>query len=131
MGFVYFKDTFNKNSTDTMSNKLQVMDIRGYIDYSESLLEASKLKGKTVLFFAATRWCQTCTELENEIFKRSTEIPNNVIILKVDYDNDKKMNQKYAVTSQHTLIVLNKEGIEIDRWVGGYFDSMIQKVNEI
>ena len=130
-GFVFFKDGFDKVQSKPIAQVDLRMDIPGYLDYSDTTLATTRLKGKSVLFFAATRWCQTCLGLEKEIIERNAEIPSDVTILKVDYDNDKVMNQKYAVTSQHTLVILDKDGKEVKRWVGGGFDSLLQELEKI
>src|SRR3989344_5625391 len=120
-GFVFFKNGFNKiQSTRAEQSELR-MDMLNYLDYSDSTLTNAQKKGRSVLFFAATIWCQTCSALEEEIIERQAEIPFNVTILKVDYDNDKVMNQRWSVTSQHTLVVLDENGQEVKRWLGGGF----------
>ncbi|MBI4130590.1 thioredoxin family protein [Candidatus Roizmanbacteria bacterium] len=130
-GFVFFKDGFNRAQSKSLAQTELRMDTPGYLTYSDATLANTQLKGKSVLFFAATTWCQTCLELEKEIIERQAEIPEGVTILKVDYDNDKAMNQKYGVTSQHTLVVLNKDGQEVKRWLGGGFDTLLQQIKEI
>jgi len=130
-GFVFFKNGFNNSTaTKTQTSELR-MDMLNYLDYSDDALANAQMKGKSVLFFAATTWCQTCSALEEEIIERQTEIPSDITILKVDYDNDKVMNQKYGVTSQHTLVVLDKDGQEVKRWLGGDFDTLLQQIKEI
>ena len=52
-------------------------------------------------------------------------------ILKVDYDNDRAMKQKYGVTTQHTLIFLDKNGKEINRLIGIYFDTLLQGLKKV
>lgn len=130
-GLVFFSNGFNKVQSNKASQSGLLMDIPGYLNYSENALVNSQKKGKTVLFFAATTWCQTCSILEKEIIERQIEIPGDVTILKVDYDNDKAMNRKWRITSQHTLVVLNKSGNELVRWVGGGFDSLLQRIEDI
>lgn len=130
-GFAFFKDDVNKVQSNPIAQTELRMDIPGYLDYSDAALVTSQKKGKSVLFFAATRWCQTCSELEKEIIERQSEIPEGVTILKVDYDNDKAMTQRYAVTSQHTLVILDKDGWEVKRWLGGGFDAMLQELETI
>jgi len=129
-GFVFLKDGLvNLNSSPSERPEI-LMDTLSYMNYSEANLGVAKSKGRPILFFAATLWCQTCSELEKEILERQSEIPSDTIILKVDYDNDKAMNQKWGVTSQHTLVVLNKDGQEVKRWLGGGFDTMLQQMKE-
>ncbi len=130
-GFVFFKDGFNKAQPKSNVQTELRMDIPGYLTYSDAMLAKTRLKGKSILFFAATRWCQSCSELEKEIIERQPEIPEGVTILKVDYDNDKAMNQRYGVTSQHTLVLLDKNGQEVKRWLGGDFDTLLQQIKEI
>lgn len=100
-----------------------------YVEYSEDTLEKSMKNGNTVLFFAATRWCSTCSALDDEIKEQSNTIPNGVAILKVDYDTDRATSAKYGVTQQHTLIYLDRNGNEIKRWIGGNFDTLVQNIN--
>ena len=119
--------TNNTPSEDNLLNQ----DFTSYVNYSQSNLEIAKLKGDTVLFFAATTWCQTCAALEEEIIERIGEIPEDITILKVDYDNDREMNRAYSVTAQHTLIVLDGEGNEVDRWIGGGLNTLLQKTSQI
>ena len=98
------------------------------MDYSETNKTLVQKYGNTVLFFAATTWCQTCSELDKEIHGRIGVIPSDITILKVDYDNDRNMRTKYGVTQQHTLIVLDKQGSEVKRWIGGNLDLLLQEV---
>ncbi|QQG43193.1 MAG: hypothetical protein HYW45_03255 [Candidatus Daviesbacteria bacterium] len=130
IGFLFFRDGFNKpQNTVSNTNSPVLMDRLNYIDYSEQNLISAKRNGRPVLFFAATVWCQTCQALEKEIQERGDSLPPDVTILKVDYDHDGTMNTKFGVTSQHTLIVLDENGKEKKRWIGGNLDALIQNLN--
>lgn len=129
-GFIFFKNGFTKVESKQQPITEVLFNIPSYTNYSSAALAASEKNGKTVLFFAATRWCQSCSQLDQEIVKRMSEIPTNITILKVDYDNDIAMNQKYNVTSQHTLIVLEQNGKELGRWLGGNFDNLLQELRK-
>lgn len=124
-GFVFSQA---QNSQEQV-RRAAAMDKLNYLDYSEANFLKSKENGKTVLFFAATLWCQSCIETEEEIISRASEIPDDVTILKVDYDNDKETGRKYQVTMQDTLVLLDSEGNELSRWVGGGFDALLKNVN--
>lgn len=115
-------------STKAKAIQEQNFDLANYVTYSPSNLELSKSRGKSLLFFAATSWCQSCSFLEEEILERNQEIPANLTILKVDYDNDRDMNRQYSITIQHTLVLLDEDGAEITRWVGGDFNDLIYRV---
>lgn len=132
VGFVFFKDGFNKLQKGSnpleSSNSEILMDRLNYLDYSEQNLVSAQRNGKTVLFFAATIWCQTCQALEKEIKEKGNSLPPDITILKVDYDNDREMNRKWGVIMQHTLIQLDSNGNEINRWIGGNFDALVQNL---
>lgn len=133
-GFIFYRDGFTKNQKNitvsaksppqTYINRMQ------YLDYSAQNLASSEKFGKTVLFFAATTWCSNCAALDAEIKKRINELPPDVTILKVDYDNDKETNAKYGVTIQTTLVLLDNNEKEEKRWIGtGSFDDLMKNIN--
>ena len=66
--------------------------------------------GDVVLFFHA-EWCPTCRRLESDI--NANTVPDGVHILKVDYDSETALKQKYGVTRQHTLVVVDSSGNKI------------------
>lgn len=100
-----------------------------YFDYSRISLAKAKQNGRTVLFFAATSWCNTCSALDLELKDRSSILPSDVSVLKIDYDHDVATNRAYGISSQHTMILLDKNGDEIKRWVGGGIDTLISEIN--
>lgn len=123
------RSNLSTQSTVASASQEQNFDLANYVTYSNQNLELSKSRGKSLLFFAATNWCQSCSLLEDEILERSQEIPPGVTILKVDYDNDKEMNKQFFVTIQHTLVLLDEQGNELTRWVGGDFNDLKYRLN--
>jgi thioredoxin 1 len=73
--------------------------------------------GKVVLFFHAS-WCPTCRTLDADIKANAHEIPNDVTILDIDYDNSTELKRKYGVTYQHTLVQVDGKGNMITKWAG-------------
>lgn len=73
--------------------------------------------GKVVLFFRAS-WCPTCRALDKDIRANLENIPKDVVILDVDYDNSTALKQKYGVTYQHTLVQVDVSGNQIAKWTG-------------
>jgi thioredoxin 1 len=71
-----------------------------------------------VLFFHAS-WCPSCRALNNDIEKNKITIPENVVILKVNYDTETELKKQYGVTSQHTLVQVDADGTMIKKWSGG------------
>ena len=78
-----------------------------YIDYASDYDFADGVR--TILFFHAT-WCHTCREADTSILASLDDIPENVVIVKVDYDSNIALREKYGVTGQHTFVEVNESG---------------------
>ena len=90
-----------------------------YVDYNSMSVEKSLSEGMdVVLFFHASR-CPPCRRLDKNLTAEIANVPDNVQIFKLNYDNEKELKKKYGVTSQHTLVVLNKDGSLKNKIVGG------------
>jgi len=96
----------NFNTSSAASSKVTVES--GYTVYDSKKLENAKY-GKVILFFHAT-WCPSCKALDTDIKKNLANIPNDTLILKVDYDSNPDLKSKYKITSQHTLVQVNENG---------------------
>lgn len=82
-----------------------------FTDYSADKL-ALAADGDVVLFFHAS-WCPSCRALEGDIQANLSAIPADTHLLKVDYDSATDLRQKYGVTRQHTLVVVDAAGNKI------------------
>lgn len=85
--------------------------------------------GDVVVFFHAS-WCPSCRGLDADIQANMGSIPENVTILKADYDKETELKKKYGVTSQHTLVQVDKDGNMIKKWSGGSsLSSVLSQIN--
>lgn len=87
-----------------------------YEDYSPDKLKKAE-SGNVVLFFHAT-WCPYCRSLESDINANLGNIPDDLTILKVDYDKETALRKKYGITTQHTLVQVDANGELITKWIG-------------
>ena len=117
--------TQTETSTDT---KNDVVTTGGtYESYAPEKL-ANAETGRVVLFFHAS-WCPTCRALNSDIEASKSEIPGDVTILKTDYDTETELKKKYGVTTQHTLVQVDKDGNMLTKWSGGStLESIISKL---
>lgn len=105
-----------ENSMNSVSSALSAR----YVDYSpENFTKATAGNGKAVLFFAALSWCPSCQAADRDFKAHFDKVPSDVTILKVDYDHDSAMKQKYAITIQDTFVQADNQGKEITRWNSG------------
>ena len=104
----------------------EVQTTAKYLDYSAENLAASS--GKTLIFFHAS-WCPTCRAADASIVDQLDNIPSGLTILKVDYDKETALKQKYGVRTQHTFVQVDAEGNEIAKWSGSAtLASIVAKV---
>ncbi len=90
-----------------------------YLEYDPSGTQLALAKtGKVVLFFHAA-WCPSCKGADADITANLDAIPANVTLLKVDYDKYTDLKNKYGVTYQHTFVVVDENGTELNKWNGG------------
>ena len=97
-----------------------------YTIYSADTLAMAQ-KGKTVLFFHAS-WCPTCRTADADIVKNVATIPAGATILKVDYDKEVALKQKYGVTNQHTFVEIDASGNLVEKWSGGNLAGIVAKL---
>jgi thioredoxin 1 len=115
-------------NTNTTTNTNQVSANPGaYVDYAASTFNADTGK-KRVLFFHAA-WCPTCKVANIDINNNVSQLPDNVVVYKTDYDTESALKSKYGITYQHTFVYVDASGTVISKWNGGGVDEIIARVN--
>ncbi len=101
---------------DEMTGQEAMSEGGTYETYSADKLARAE-NGDVILFFRAS-WCPTCKALDANIKANLGDIPDDLTILDVDYDNSTELKQKYGVTYQHTLVQVDADGNLIKKWSG-------------
>ena len=83
-----------------------------YVTYSGDVIGTTT--GTKLLFFHAP-WCPQCRALEKDIL--ASALPENLTIIKVDYDSHQNLRQKYGVTIQTTLVRVDDKGDLVKKYV--------------
>ncbi len=83
-----------------------------YVEYNDRIVENTK--GTKILFFHAP-WCPQCRSLEKSI--KSTDLPDGLTIIKVDYDSNQELRQRYGVTLQTTFVKVDDNGDLVKKYV--------------
>lgn len=124
------KATPSENTTTQQpETQTSISKVANYIDYTPQALLAAHENFTTVVLYFYAGWCPTCRSFEKEILNENAKIPEGVAIIKVDYDNEKELKDKYKVTTQHTLIKVDKDGKEVKKWIGGGIDLLKQQLS--
>ena len=88
-----------------------------YTQYTAAAVAASTAD-HIILVFSAS-WCPTCRALDQDIVANEEVIPAGVEIYTVDFDAATELRRQYGVTVQHTLVEVDADGNELQKWVGG------------
>lgn len=103
-----------------------------YAPFTSKVLVSSS-ETRRVLFFYAN-WCPTCLPADASFSERESEIPANVTLIRVNYNDteteqaEKDLAQKYGVTYQHTFVQIDSQGAEVAKWNGGQIEELVSKV---
>jgi thioredoxin-related protein len=79
--------------------------------YQEGLEVAKKLNRHVFMFFTA-EWCTWCNKMKKETFTNAEikDLTKNYIIIYVDADKEKEVNQKYQVKGIPAYFMLDGQG---------------------
>ncbi len=97
---------------DGQYTTMPVVEKGKYVDYVDGA--SIKVAGKKLLFFHAS-WCPQCRALDESI--RTSTLPDDTVIVKVDYDSNQALRQKYGVTIQTTVVKINDQGEKVASYV--------------
>jgi thiol-disulfide isomerase/thioredoxin len=87
-----------------------------YVTESEYRADpAAYQDGNSVLFFYAA-WCPDCQGTDASI--KQTGVPDDINVVKIDYDTANDLRKKYGVTQQHTFVLIGEGGEELKKWTG-------------
>ena len=70
-----------------------------------------------VLFFNAS-WCSTCKKARDNFESSLDQLPPDLTIVVVDFDENVDLKKQYGVTVQHTFVQINDHGEELKKWSG-------------
>lgn len=90
-------------------------DLLNYATYASSLDQFTDTD--VVLFFNA-EWCSTCQQARGNFEASLSEIPENLAIVVVDFDDSIELRKKYGVTVQHTFVQIDGSGNAVGKWSG-------------
>ncbi len=99
-----------------------------YQDYSEIVLDTAVAENKTVVLFFHANWCPTCKTADVDITENLSDIPENVVVLKTDYDSEKELKKKYNVTYQHTFVQIDQNKEMVTSWNGGGASDIAKRI---
>lgn len=117
---------------DKMMADDATMEGSTYVEYEDGVLK-QYADQKRVLFFYAN-WCPTCRPADQEFKAEVDQIPADVTLIRVNYNdsdtdaNEEALANQYDVTYQHTFVQIDPSGDEIAKWNGGGMDELLGNI---
>ena len=115
-------------SLETTSDEPVTRETGTFEEFSPEKLSLAET-GDVILFFHAD-WCPSCRALEDDINANVSQIPDGVHILKLDFDTETELKQRYGIVRQHTLVQVDANGGEIQK-LTGLTNTLDQVLNQL
>ena len=90
----------------------------GYISYETYAAAPEKYSASNVVLFYNAYWCSTCKAARDGFEAGLSEMPEDLTIVLVDFDENTEMRKKHDVIVQHTFVQIDSAGNELQRWYG-------------
>lgn len=103
-------------SVDTDAGSAELKTAGSFAPYTQDAV--ANADGKVILAFHAD-WCSSCVAARKNFQENGSEIPADVTVLEVNYDDAQALKEKYNVTSQHTYVQVDSAGELLKKWKGG------------
>jgi thiol-disulfide isomerase/thioredoxin len=120
----------DSSMSETPSASETTVGAGDYIPYESFVTSGDKYSdSKVVLFFNAV-WCSTCQQARENIEASLGEIPQDLAIVVVDFDDSIELRKKYGVTVQHTFIEIDSSGEPLGKWSGSVtVDQIVEQLS--
>jgi thiol-disulfide isomerase/thioredoxin len=90
----------------------------GVLPFSTEAAAQAIASRKQVVYFFAASWCPTCRETYRDLKANAASIPDDLVIVVVDYDKSADLKTRYGVTYQHTFVAIGPAGENLKAWSG-------------
>jgi len=100
-----------------------------YITLADYNANPDQYANQTKVHFFHADWCPTCRGIESEINADISRIPDNVVFIKTDFDDEVELKQKYGVTVQTTFVQIDNDGTEVNQWTASNLDSAVSGIS--
>lgn len=99
-----------------------------YLPYTPTAL--AQAAGDIVLFFYAS-WSPSAINTDKDITAKKEKLPDDLTILRVNFDDAEAMKQQYGITDPQTFVQVTNTGELIKKWRGANtLEDIIQQIQK-
>ncbi len=89
-----------------------------FISLADYQASAADYSGTKVVYFFSASWCSTCKFARDNFEASLNEIPADLTLVLVDFDDSQDLRVTYGVTIQHTFVQIDDDGGLVKKWSG-------------
>ena len=89
-----------------------------FISLADYQASAANYAGTKVVYFFNASWCSTCKVARDNFEASLSEIPADLTLVLVDFDDSQDLRVAYGVTIQHTFVQIDDNGGLLKKWSG-------------
>ena len=103
-----------------------------YVEYQTDTLDQVSANRRVLFFYA--NWCSTCRPADANFRENESQIPQDVILFRVNYNDpdtdadERTLAQRHQITYQHTFVQIDSQGNPVTRWNGGALDELLNNL---
>ena len=117
------------NDTSSSSQNQTTDNTSRYVAWSQADFEQNADKQRWLYFHA--KWCPQCRALNIDIESNLSDIPEDVIIFKIEYDDHQDLRQRYKVLYQTTVVSVDAQGERIEAFSAGGKETLAQVIEAL
>ena len=107
---------------------VQGADLARFIDLNQfNSAQSSYADFRKVYFFHA-EWCSICKGIERSMAENPSVIPENTVMIKVDFDSERTLRERYGVTTQYTFVQIDTNGDEVKQWTATSAERAVAQI---
>ena len=105
------------SSTGTLGSPVAA-EMPYYVAYTKDGFDAARAAGRPIVLYFWAGWCPICIAEEPTIRQTVEGMDVPLAGFRVNYDTESALKSTYKIPYQHTMVILDREGKEIERFLG-------------
>jgi len=116
------------------ANENPFFDVKGLaphvVNFTTEKAAQDLAQTRRVVYFFAADWCELCAADLEQLRHRTAELPADVTIVLVDFEDSDDLRLKYGIPLQDVFLQIDATGKKKTLWVGGGIPALLKKIKD-
>ncbi|PID32284.1 hypothetical protein CR970_01245 [Candidatus Saccharibacteria bacterium] len=101
-----------------------------YVALADYNADPAKYADATKVYYFHADWCPVCQKVDKAIVEDgAAKLPDNVVLIKTDYDDNTDLRKKYGITYQYTFVQVDQDGNKVKQWTATSYDDVAKGID--